>query len=224
MIKVKLMRLLLVEDDLDLGRALQRVLRDELYDVVWVRTLSDAELQLVRDIFVCVLLDINLPDGEGFQLLRAMRAEKSAIPIIVMTARETLDDRLIAFNSGADDYVIKPFAIPELLARVAAVIRRASGFCTEVWVLGDIEFDRSRRLAKVAGNEVLLTPRELSLLEQLIRAPNRVVSRTVLLESIWPVHEEPSDASLDVLVHSLRKKISSEQLKTVRGIGYMLSS
>lgn len=209
---------------MDLGNALLRALRDERYEVVWVRNLADARAQLGRDVFACLILDINLPDGEGFDLLRSLRVAKHTIPVIVMTAREALDDRLVAFGSGADDYVIKPFAVPELLARVAAVIRRASGYCETTWSHGEIEFDPAQRVARIRGVEVALTPMELALLEHLIRAPDRVVTRGVLLESVWPIHEAPSDASLDVLVHSLRKKVGGDQLKTVRGIGYMLAA
>ncbi len=218
------MRLLLVEDDIDLGAALQRALRDEGYDTIWVRRLQEARTQLERPQFACLILDINLPDGEGFSLLTAIRAQKDPLPVIVMTAREALDDRLRAFDSGADDYVIKPFAVRELCARIAAVTRRAAGFAENVWIHGDIEYTASQRMVKVRGEEAALTPLELSLLEQLIRAPERVLTRRVLLENVWPVNEAPSDSSLEVLVHGLRKKIGVAQIKTVRGVGYMLTA
>jgi two-component system, OmpR family, response regulator QseB len=218
------MRLLLVEDDLDLGTALVRALREENYDVVWVRRLQEAQGQLISVEFSCVVLDINLPDGEGFALLSSLRSQKYAVPVIVMTAREALDDRLRAFRAGADDYVIKPFAVLELCARIAAVVRRAAGFAENAWALGDIEFNSTQRTVKVRGEVMNLTPLELALLEQLIRAAERVVTRRVLLENVWPVHEVPSDSSLEVLVHGLRKKIGGAQIKTVRGVGYMLSA
>lgn len=218
------MRLLLVEDDLDLGAALLRALRDENYDVIWVRRLREANGQLDGGAFSCVALDLNLPDGEGFALLSSLRLQKRSVPVIVMTAREALDDRLRAFSSGADDYVIKPFAVPELCARIAAVVRRAAGFAENTWTLGDIEFNLTQRTVKVRGENAGLTPLEFALLEQLIRAAERVVTRRVLLENVWPVNETPSDSSLEVLVHGLRKKIGGTQIKTVRGVGYMLTA
>jgi two-component system, OmpR family, response regulator QseB len=218
------MRLLLVEDDLDLGSTLVRALREENYDVIWVRRLREANAQLDHTSFSCIVLDINLPDGEGFALLSSLRSQKQRVPVIVMTAREALDDRLRAFGAGADDYVIKPFAVPELCARIAAVVRRAAGFAESTWTLGDIEFDSTQRMVKVQGEVAALTPLELALLEQLIRAAERVVTRRVLLENVWPVNEAPSDSSLEVLVHGLRKKIGGTQIKTVRGVGYMLSA
>jgi two-component system, OmpR family, response regulator QseB len=218
------MRLLLVEDDLDLGGALVRALREENYDMTWVRRLQEANTQLGCAAFSCVVLDINLPDGEGFALLSSLRLQKQNVPVIVMTAREALDDRLRAFSAGADDYVIKPFAVPELCARIAAVARRAAGFAENAWTLGDIEFDSTQRTVKVRGEPAPLTPLELALLEQLICAAERVVTRRVLLENVWPVNEAPSDSSLEVLVHGLRRKIGGTQIKTVRGVGYMLSA
>ncbi len=218
------MRLLLVEDDTDLGAALLRALREEGYDVIWVRRLQEARAQLDRSAFSCLVLDINLPDGEGFSLLTSIRSQKMSLPVIVMTAREALDDRLRAFTAGADDYVIKPFAVPELSARIAAVTRRAAGFTENIWTLGEIEYSPSQRAVKVDGIAISLTPMELSLLEQLIRAAERVVTRRVLLENVWAVNDAPSDAALEVLVHGLRKKIGATQIKTVRGVGYMLTA
>ena len=218
------MRILLVEDDTDLGAALLRALREDGYDVIWVRRLQEARSQLDRSDFSCVVLDINLPDGEGFTLLTSMRTQKQSTPVIVMTAREALDDRLRAFSAGADDYVIKPFAVPELSARIAAVTRRAAGFAENVWSLGDIEYSALQRSVKISGHDTALTPMELALLEQLIRAPERVVTRRILMENVWPIHETPSDTALDVLMHGLRKKIGATQIKTVRGVGYMLTA
>lgn len=218
------MKVLLVEDDPDLGRALLRSLRDESIETIWVRRMQEARAQIKQVQFSCIVLDINLPDGEGFELLKGLRIRKEAIPVIMMTAREALDDRLRAFNDGADDYIIKPFAVPELLARVHAVTRRAAGFADTTWTLGEIDFLSAQRIVKVSGQEIALTPMELALLEKLIRAPQRVITRQALLENIWPVNETPSDGSLEVLVHGLRKKLGVDQLKTVRGVGYLLSS
>lgn len=216
-------RILLVEDDFDLGAALVRVLGQDHYDMTWVRRLQEARDQLAASKFDCVVLDINLPDGEGFTLLTSLRSQKKSLPVIMMTARETLDDRLRAFSSGADDYVIKPFAVPELSARIAAVVRRAAGFSENIWRLGDIEFDSTHHAVRIRSELIALTPLEYALLEKLIRAAERVLTRRIIVESLWPINETPSDTSIEVLVHGLRKKLGCTQIKTVRGVGYMLS-
>lgn len=217
-------RLLLIEDDFDLGSALVRSLGHEKYDVIWVRRLHEARNQLADVEFACLLLDINLPDGEGFTLLASLRSQSKCVPVIIMTAREALNDRLRAFGMGADDYVIKPFAVSELCARIAAVIRRAAGFSANIWRLGDIEFNSSEHAVRLKGQLLALTPLEYDLLEQLIRASERVVTRRILQENLWSVHETPSDSSLEVLIHGLRKKLGGTVIKTVRGVGYMLSA
>lgn len=217
-------RILLIEDDFDLGSALVRALSQERYELVWVRRLQEARYQLADAAFACLVLDINLPDGEGFSLLSALRAKKQSVPVIIMTAREALDDRLRAFGLGADDYVIKPFEVTELSARIAAVIRRAAGFADNAWTLGDIEFNAKEHAVRVDGKLLSLTPMEYALFELLIRSAERVVTRRMVHENLWPVHETPSDGSIEVLVHSLRKKLEHTQIKTVRGVGYMLSA
>jgi two-component system, OmpR family, response regulator QseB len=224
------MRLLLVEDDLDLGAALSQSLgthaasgaANKGTNVVWVRRMADASAQLQAFDFNAVILDINLPDGEGFTLLKNLRAKKQAVPVIVMTAREALDDRLRAFNLGADDYVIKPFAVEELIARIAAVTRRAAGFAEEELIVGEICLKRSQHEVSVANEGITLAPLEFRMLEQLMLASGRVVTRAGLMNIVWSAAEQPSDTALELVVHSLRKKLGVDQIKTVRGVGYML--
>ena len=216
------LRILLLEDDLDLGAALSKPIQAAGYDVVWVRRLADAQAQQRAQRFDAVLLDINLPDGEGFTLLEALRQAQDKVLVIMMTAREKLDDRLHAFGLGADDYIVKPFAIPELLARLAAVIRRAAGHAVDKLQAGAICLSTADRVVTVHGKTVSLTPLEFGLLLRFMMAVGRVLSRTFLMENVWPVSEQPSDASLEVAMHGLRKKLGVDQIKTLRGVGYML--
>jgi two-component system, OmpR family, response regulator QseB len=216
------MRLLLIEDDLDLGHALAAALTTSSVEIVWVRRLAEAYAQLLAGSFHAAVLDINLPDGEGFSLLDKLRQKKLLLPVIVVTAREALGDRLKAFSLGADDYVIKPFSVEELMARINAVTRRASGYANEELQVGAISLSQSRREVKVIEQDTYLTPLEFKLLEHMMLAVDRVTTREVLWNVLWGPSEEPSNTSLEVLIHGLRKKLNTGQIKTVRGVGYML--
>jgi DNA-binding response OmpR family regulator len=216
------LRILLLEDDLDLGAALSKPIRVAGYDVVWVRRLNDARAQLASQQFDAAILDVNLPDGEGFSLLAELRNAQEKIPVIIMTAREKLDDRLHAFGLGADDYVVKPFAVPELLARLSAVIRRAAGHAVDKLQAGAICLSIADRVVTVNGKMVSLTPLEYGLLTRFMLAVGRVLSRGFLMDNVWTANEEPTDSSLEVAMHGLRKKLGVDQIKTIRGVGYML--
>ena len=216
------LRILLLEDDLDLGAALSKPIRVAGYDVVWVRRLHDARAQLASQQFDAAILDVNLPDGEGFSLLAELRNAQEKIPVIIMTAREKLDDRLHAFGLGADDYVVKPFAVPELLARLSAIIRRAAGHAADKLQAGAICLSIADRVVTVNGKLVALTPLEYGLLTRFMLAVGRVLSRGFLMDNVWTANEEPTDSSLEVAMHGLRKKLGVDQIKTIRGVGYML--
>jgi two-component system, OmpR family, response regulator QseB len=216
------LRVLLLEDDLDLGAALSKPIRVAGYDVVWVRRLHDARAQLASQQFDAAILDVNLPDGEGFSLLAELREAQEKIPVIIMTAREKLDDRLHAFGLGADDYVVKPFAVPELLARLAAIIRRAAGHAVDRLQAGAICLSIVDRVVTVNGKLVALTPLEYGLLTRFMLAVGRVLTRGFLMENVWTANEDPTDSSLEVAMHGLRKKLGVDQIKTIRGVGYML--
>ena len=215
-------KILLLEDDLDLGAALSKPIRLAGYEVVWVRRLNDARTQLASVQFEAAILDVNLPDGEGFTLLAELRSAQEKIPVIIMTAREKLDDRLHAFGLGADDYVVKPFAVPELLARLAAVIRRAAGHAADKLQAGAICLSIADRVVTVNGKLVALTPLEYGLLTRFMLAVGRVLSRGFLMDNVWSASEDPTDSSLEVAMHGLRKKLGVDQIKTIRGVGYML--
>ncbi|MEW6445611.1 MAG: response regulator [Pseudomonadota bacterium] len=216
------MHLLLIEDDFDLGRSLQRSLDQAGFRSVWVRRLREARLHLESARFDCILLDLNLPDGEGFSLLALLRERRFATPVLVMSARNALDDRLRALNGGADDYLIKPFPVPELLARIHALIRRAAGQATSIWHVGDLSLDMQSQTVELARQPVPLTPREFGILRELAAAAGRVVRRRQLIERIWTEDDEPGEGALEFQIHGLRRKLGAERIRTVRGIGYLL--
>lgn len=215
------MRVLLVEDDLPLGTALARALKQAAFEVVWVRRLVEAREQS-RSAPAAVVLDINLVDGEGFTLLEELRRAGNAVPVIVMTAREALQDRLRGLDGGADDYLVKPFAVAELIARLRAVVRRSAGFAAPDWRFGSLVIHTARREVAVDGEPVALTPTEYRLLVELARNVGRVVTRAALVDRCWSAGGEISETALDYHVHGLRRKVGAARIRTVRGHGYAL--
>lgn len=220
------MQVLLVEDDLPLGSALHDSLALAGFRSVWVRRLAEARAHAFAagDESAAIVLDVNLPDGEGFQLLQEIRSSRLTIPVLVITARDTLEDRLRGLKGGADDYIVKPFAVAELLARLNAVLRRSAGFATDVWQVGELRIDIARREVNQAGTDVALTAREFDLLLELARSVGRVVTRETLLQRVWGCAADVSETALEFQVHTLRKKLRSHHcIHTVRGVGYFLS-
>jgi two-component system response regulator QseB len=169
-----------------------------------------------------VILDINLPDGEGYILLEELRDAGSRLPILVMTARDALADRLRGLNSGADDYLVKPFAVAELLARLRVALRRAAGHPTDQWIIDDLVIDVAQHSVTLGDVALALTPTEYRLLLELARAAGRLVTRNFLIESLWPDAGRGSEAALEIQVHGLRKKLGAQRIRTVRGGGYAL--
>lgn len=216
------MNILLVEDDLALGAALQRSLEQAGLESVWVRRLRDGQSTAERLAFDCVLLDINLPDGEGFVFLETVRRQACNVPVIVMTARDALDDRLRALNGGADDYVIKPFLVPELIARIHVTVRRAAGQAHSAWQVGGLSIDAQQRTVALNGVPLGVTPREYAILFELARQAGRVVQRAQLVQRVWRGEDEPSAGALEFQIHGLRRKLGAELIRTVRGVGYLL--
>ena len=217
------MRILLLEDDLALGRALQAVLHEDGWLATWVRLGADAERLLGQESFAALLLDLGLPDGDGLALLRRLRAAGHGLPSLVITARDSLEDRLGGFDCGADDYLVKPFDIPELLARLRAVVRRAgAGFAAAPepgWTLGDLVLDPRRLSVHRAGQPLPLSPTEFALLHALVRHADRIVSRAELEDGVLPYS---GGQTLDVHMSNLRRKIGDGYIRTVRGVGYMV--
>jgi DNA-binding response OmpR family regulator len=212
------MKILMIEDDLAIGRALLAVFQDEGHLVIWVRLADGVIGRLQAEAFDAVLLDLGLPDGDGAALLRQMRAGGLSLPVLIMTARDSLEDRLNGFNTGADDYLIKPFEIPELLARLRAIVRRANGNADGGWSFGELVLDESRMLVTRAGAPLALSRTEFALLLALVKESGRVLTRAELEQGVLP-HSEGQ--TLDVHISNLRKKIGERLIRTVRGVGYM---
>jgi two-component system response regulator QseB/two-component system response regulator BasR len=217
------MHILLIEDDLDLGRALQGALRLAGLTSEWQRRAAGAPRALDPARFDCVLLDLTLPDGSGFDLLQHWRAQANPVPVIVITARCAVEDRLAGLDGGADDFVTKPFATAELVARIRAVLRRSARQASDRWVLGDLVIEpRSRRVER-GTRRIELSPREFQLLLELARDPGTVMPKGQLAQRLEPLGEPLDFSALEVHVSNLRRKIGSERIRTVRGVGYALA-
>ncbi|MEK9645087.1 MAG: response regulator transcription factor [Alphaproteobacteria bacterium] len=221
------MRLLLVEDEKRLSELVSRGLGRAGFTVDAVGTVEDASAALATSEYDALVLDLGLPDGDGMDVLRELRAGRDGTPVLVLTARDGLDDRVDGLNSGADDYLLKPFAMPELVARLKALLRRPSGALGTFLDVGNISFDTVHREVGIAGKPVSLSRRELALLENLMRRAGHVVAKDYLEDRIYGFEDEVSSNSLEVLIHRLRKKLteqdSSAGIHTIRGIGYLLS-
>ena len=218
------MHILLIEDDLDLGRALQSALKVEGLTSEWLRRTVDAPATVDVTTIDCVLLDLTLPDGSGFGLLARWRAQGEQVPIIVITARSAVEDRLAGLDGGADDFVVKPFATAELLSRIRAVLRRSARQASERWVLGELVIEPRRHAVQRNGTVLDVSPREFQLLLELAREPGVVVSKSLLSQRLDPLGEPVDFGAIEVHVSNLRRKIGAELIRTVRGVGYLLQA
>ncbi|WP_420798813.1 response regulator [Geothrix limicola] len=218
------MRILLVEDDDQLGAALSRSLIQAGFEVAWVRGAQDGDLHLRTRTYDALLLDLGLPDGSGLRILRAMRRRDDRTPVIILTARDGIEDRVLGLDEGADDYLVKPFAVPELHSRIRALVRRSAGFAARQWVLGDLVLEPELQAANLKGEPVILSPREFQVLYLLARSAGRVVSRAQLEEGIFDLGEEPESNTIEVHIHRLRRKLGHRRIRTIRGLGYLLES
>lgn len=220
------MRILLVEDEAEMATALSSALRR--YDMVvdHAPTLADAEEAISADVHAAVLLDRQLPDGDGLALIPKLRAHADGVPIIVLTARGELADRIAGLDSGADDYLAKPFAVEELLARLRAVLRRPAGLSPDIIHAGRIAFDVGHREASIDGQPFELPRRELLVLEALIRRMGRTVLRSALEEAVYNFDDEIQSNALDTHVSRLRRKLTDTdagvEIHGIRGVGYLL--
>lgn len=217
------MKILLIEDDLDLGNGVRIALADQGLDVIWVRRKADALHQLDLCVPELVLLDLGLPDGDGMSLMAALRQRLNRIPVIILTARGTLEDRLGGLDAGADDYLVKPFVLAELLARVRALARRSYGFDNEVIDIRGLSLHVPTRRVTVSARTIELTASEYALLETLLLRPDRVVTRRFLEERVFGEKENMSN-TLDVHMGNLRRKIGEGYVRTVRGVGYVIDT
>ena len=217
------MRLLLVEDDPMIGESLQRALRLEGYAVDWVRAAPAAEGTLASERFDLVLLDLGLPGGDGLDVLRALRARHDATPVIVLTARDGRGDRVAGLDAGADDYLVKPFELDELNARIRAVLRRHAGRAEPLLAHGDVTLDPATRRVTRGGVAVPLSAREFAVLEALMLRPGAVLSRAQLEDRLYGWGEEIESNAVSVYVHQLRRKLGADFIGNVRGVGYFVA-
>lgn len=213
------MHLLLVEDDLNLGKALVKVLAVDS-SITWVRTLEDARQHMRSSAFDLILLDLGLPDGDGCDWLRSLRQRGMQIPVLILSARDEITDRVDALDLGADDYLVKPFEVEELNARIRALARRRSGSAEPNISVGDLTYLPADRCFKLGDRVISLSPMEQKLLATFIYAGSKPVSREKLIRALGA---DVSANALEVHIHGLRKQLGRDRITTIRGFGYRLS-
>lgn len=216
------MRLLLVEDDTMIGESVLDLLRAEHYAVDWVKDGEMADTALRTQTYDLVLLDLGLPRRDGLTVLRSMRARKERIPVLIATARDGVQQRIEGLDAGADDYVLKPYDLDELLARIRALLRRAAGRAEPVYEHRGITINPATREVTVGGQPVVLSAREWAVLEPLLARPGLVLSRAQLEEKLYGWKDEISSNAVEVYIHGLRKKLGADLIQNVRGVGYMV--
>jgi two-component system OmpR family response regulator/two-component system response regulator QseB len=216
------MRLLLIEDDRMIGEGLRQALRLEGLAVDWVYDAQAAAATLASERFDAVLLDVGLPKGSGLDVLRGLRARGDATPVIVITARDALEDRVAGLDAGADDYLVKPFELEELNARLRAVMRRHAGRAAPQLEHEGVTLDPATRQVTLDGQPVLLSAREFALLEALMQRPGAMLSRAQLEDRLYGWGEEVESNAVTVYIHQLRKKLGADFIHNMRGVGYFL--
>ena len=220
------MRVLLVEDNRSLSKWIAKALRDAGMVVDCMHDGVEADHVLLTQIYDVVLLDLSLPRMDGLMVLRNLRARELRVPVLVLTVRSSIEERVIGLDAGADDYLAKPFDLTELEARIRALVRRARGSIGNELALGSLHYDSAGRLFRLAGNTLALTPREHELLELLITRVNSPVSKQVLSDRIVGFDASVSIEAIEIYIHRVRKKLegSDVQIRTLRGLGYMLEA
>lgn len=216
------MRLLLVEDDLMIGESVLDLLREEGYAVDWVKDGEMADTALDSQTYDLVLLDLGLPRRDGLSVLRRLRARKDRTPVLVATARDAIAQRVEGLDMGADDYIVKPYELDELLARIRALIRRAAGRAEPVYEHLGVSINPVTREVLLDGQAVVLSAREWSILELLLARPGMVLSRRQLEEKLYSWKDDLSSNAVEVYIHGLRKKLGPRIIQNVRGVGYMI--
>ncbi len=217
------MRLLLVEDDLMLGEALQDALRPHNYIVDWVKD-GESALKLLRsETFELIVLDIGLPGIDGIEVLKKLRNQKLSLPVLLLTARDSVGDKVAGLDCGADDYLLKPFDLNELLARLRALSRRAVGRTEPLIIHGDLRINPESQLVTYKNETVILARREYMLLIKLLENTGRVLTREQLEQALYGWMDDVESNALEVHIHHLRKKIPFDFIRTVRGIGYTIN-
>lgn len=217
------MRVLLIEDDPMIGEAIKGALKDACYAADWVKNGHTALTTLACQNYDLVLLDLGLPGKDGLDVLKSIRGKDNPVPVLIITARDRLDDRIRGLDGGADDYMLKPFEMAELLARMRAVLRRKGGVSGSLLSNGIVTLDPVTRAACVNDGAALqLSNREFALLQALMMRPGAILSRSELEERIYAWGEEVESNAVEFLIHGLRKKLGAEVIKNVRGVGWMV--
>ena len=220
------MRILVIEDDPTVGQYVKRGLEEQRWSVDLVADGEEGERRAASEAYDLIVLDMRLPGKSGLELLHSLRARGFERPVLVLTAQDAVDAKVTALRAGADDYVTKPFAFEELLARVEALARRPRSLASPTLVVGDLVLDQATRDVRRDGETIDLTPKEFTVLEYLMRHTGRVMSRTLITEYAWGYHFDPGTNIVDVVINHLRKKIdaghSKRLITTVRGVGYMI--
>ncbi|WP_109513876.1 response regulator [Pseudomonas ovata] len=214
------MRLLLIEDDVALGQGIHQALGREGYTVDWIEDGSLALHALLSETFDLAVLDLGLPRLDGLEVLRRLRHSGSALPVLILTARDATEDRIAGLDAGADDYLIKPFDLAELKARLRALLRRSAGRASALIQHAGISLDPGTQQVTYQGSAVALTPKEYQLLHELLSPPGRVMTRERLTQLLYGWNDEAESNTLEVHIHHLRKKFSSGLIRTIRGVGY----
>lgn len=216
------MRLLLVEDDSMIGDSVRQGLRQDGFTVDWVRDGLGAELALHNEVYDLLVLDLGLPKKDGLDVLKTLRHRGNRIPVLILTARDTVADRVKGLDAGADDYLVKPFDLDELAARIRALLRRQSGRAEPAIQFGDLRLNPATHEVTFQGKPLSLSAREFSLLEVFLDRPGMVLSREQLEEKLYGWGEEVQSNAVEVYIHALRRKLGQEFIKNVRGVGYMV--
>lgn len=221
------MRILVIEDDPTVGQYVKRGLEEQRWSVDLVTDGDEGQTRAASDAYDLIVLDMRLPKKSGLEVLHGLRARGSTRPVLVLTAQDAVDAKVTALRAGADDYVTKPFAFEELLARVEALSRRPQELASPVLQIEDLLVDQATREVTRAGEPVDLTPKEYAVLEYLVRHAGRVMSRTLITEYVWGYHFDPGTNVVDVVINHLRKKVDAKHKKkliaTIRGVGYMIN-
>ena len=218
------MRLLLVEDDNMLGRSLKKALEKHAYGVDWVQDGEAALLSIESLSFTVMILDVNLPKLSGIELLKIIRARKNKIPVLLLTARDTASQKVEGLDSGADDYLVKPFDLEELLARLRALIRRSEGRAEPTLHCGNVELDAAAKLVLQNGKKVMMTAKEFRILKVLIERAGKYVTKSDIEYSLYNADDAVESNAVEVSIYNLRKKLGSDFIQTIRGVGYMVGA
>ncbi len=216
------MRLLLVEDDAMIGEVILEILRNEGFAVDWVRDGAMADTASLTQAYDLVVLDLGLPKKDGLAVLKSLRGRKQRMPVLIVTARDAVEQRIAGLDAGADDYVLKPYDIDELLARIRAHLRRASGRAESVYEYENIAINPATKEVTVSGEPVILSSREWAVLEPLLARPGLILSRAQLEEKLFSWKDEVTSNAVEVYIHGLRKKLGAKLIQNVRGVGYLV--